>query len=115
MRIATRRSPQQRTLAHLRAEGWTVDIAERRQGPISRDLFGCIDVVAVHPLRREFLFVQLTGDNGGHVADRVRKVRTAPATRALLRAGARVEVWGWAHGRAEPRIVRMTLQAKENR
>lgn len=106
--LNTRTAPTKRTLAYLSARGWLADIAERRRGPITVDLFGCIDLVAVHPERKEILFVQVTSVS--HLAGRVTKVATSPHTKALLRSGARVEVWAWKAAEAEPRIRRMRLQ-----
>jgi hypothetical protein len=101
-------TPTTRTIAHLEARGWVVDIAERRQGPITRDLFGCIDIVAAHPERREVLFVQCTSNNGnGNFAARLQKTLAQPTTLQLLRAGVRIEVWGWKNTAAEPRIERL--------
>lgn len=108
--LNTRTAPTKRTLAYLSARGWHADIAERRSGPITVDLFGCIDLVAVHPELRQILFVQVTGHNGGNLAARVRKVAESPHTKALLRSGARVEVWAWKAAEAEPRVRRMRLQ-----
>jgi hypothetical protein len=104
-------TPTTRTLAHLRAHGYVADIAERRQGPITRDLFGCIDVVAAHPERGEILFVQCTSNNGnGNFAARLAKTRAQPTTSELLRAGVRIEVWGWKNEDHEPRIERLSIE-----
>lgn len=109
MRIDTRTAPTKRSLARLRAAGWIADSAERKEGPITRDLFGTIDIVAVHPVRCEVLFVQCTSNNGGNVAKRRAKLTSSPATRVLLKAGTRVEVWGWSHERAAPRVIALRL------
>lgn len=106
--VALRITPTTRTIDYLEARGWSVDIAERRQGPITRDLFGCVDLVAAHPERREVLFLQVTGDSGGNVAFRVAKTMAQPATQKLLQAGLRIEVWGWRASSPEPRIVRLS-------
>jgi hypothetical protein len=101
MGARVRFTPTTRSIAFLEARGWLVDIAERRQGPITRDLFGCIDLVAAHPTRREVLFVQVTDST--HLANRVTKTLAQPATLQLLRAGVRIEVWGWGN-EASPRV-----------
>lgn len=108
--LNTRTAPTKRTLALLAAQGYLADVAERRQGPITVDLFGCMDIVAVHPANKEILFVQVTSNNGGNRAARVRKVQTSPHIKALLRSGARVEVWAWRPQDAAPSIVRLRLQ-----
>lgn len=94
-------TPTTRSIAYLEARGWVVDIAERRQGPITRDLFGCIDLVAAHPERRLVLFVQVT--SASNIASRVTKTLAQPTTALLLRAGVRIEVWGWGD-EATPRV-----------
>ena len=106
--LNTRTAPTKRTLALLAAQGYLADVAERRQGPITIDLFGCMDIVAVHPTRREILFVQVTSRS--HRASRVSKVLASPHIRALLKSGALVQVWAWDTGSAEPSIVPIRLK-----
>jgi hypothetical protein len=64
---------------------------------IRRDLFGCIDIVALDGLPG-VLGIQATSLSNR--AARVAKIRTdpevAPLARAWLLAGNRLEVWGWA-------------------
>jgi hypothetical protein len=94
-------TPTARTLARLRELGYRADVVERRLPRcfITRDLFGCIDVVAVRP--GEVLGVQCT--SASHLAARLRKARAAPGLRAWLAAGAHFEVWGWAKRRPRGR------------
>ena len=89
-------SPTARTLARLRELGYRADVVERRLPGcfITRDLFGIADLFAVHPGERTVLLVQAT--TAAHVTDRLRRVRGQPDLPALLAAGVRVEVWGWA-------------------
>ena len=89
-------SPIKRTLARLRKLGYHADIVERRLPGcfLTRDLFGIADLFAVHPGERTVLLIQVT--TAAHVADRLRRVRGQPDLPALLAAGVRVEVWGWA-------------------
>jgi hypothetical protein len=89
-------SPIKRTLARLRKLGYLADIVERRLPGcfITRDLFGIADVLAAHPGECAVLLVQAT--TAAHVADRLRRVRGQPDLPALLAAGVRVEIWGWA-------------------
>lgn len=105
VRLQSRASPTVRTLAYLAARGWVADIAERRQGPITHDLFGCIDIVAAHPGRRQVLFVQCT--SATNFASRLTKTLAQPRTAQLLQAGVAIEVWGWKPDAAEPRIERL--------
>lgn len=60
-----------------------------------RDLWGCIDIHAVHK-EHGFLYVQVTGDSGGNMSTRVTKISEAPVLPILLHLGAKVEVWGWS-------------------
>ena len=103
VRINTRTSPVDRSLALLRADGCIVDIAERKQGPISRDWLGAFDIVGVTRDGR-LIAVQVTSNNGGNFAARVAKVRACPDLPELLRRGATVEVHGWMVGKPSPRI-----------
>ncbi|MCR9245641.1 MAG: hypothetical protein NXI31_11465 [bacterium] len=98
-------TPTTQTLSYLRARGWLAEEAERQQGRIKRDLFGCIDIHAVHPSSGEFLYVQVTDHS--HRAHRVTKTRTNENVPGLLAAGARVEVWTWAPEDTEPHVTRL--------
>lgn len=88
-------SPTARSLALLRAEGWLAEVVEQNvpHARTKRDLFGFIDIIAVQGERT--LAVQTTSDNGGHVANRVLKIRTSPHRDAVLAAGWRIVVHGW--------------------
>lgn len=112
MRWSSKTMPTRRTLAALASAGWTADNSERRQGPITIDLFGCIDIVAVHPKLRQTLFVQVTSDSNR--ASRVKKVKRSQHVQALLESGARVEIWTWAPERAAPKIVALHLSHRES-
>ena len=87
-------TPTARALARLRELGYLADVVERRLPRcfITRDLFGCIDVVAVRP--GEVLGVQCT--SASNLAARLARARGAPGLRDWLAAGARFGVWGWA-------------------
>ena len=115
-------SPTKRSLDLLRREGWMVQVVEfwshkpaphlarvgdvtvrlldRRPGPPlwlrhkRHDFFGIADIFALHPEGRWLLVQATTTPNQ---ASRVKKITGAnsEAARALLRAGARIEVWGW--------------------
>lgn len=100
-------TPTSRTLDYLRARGYVAGETERHQGRIKRDLFGCIDIHAVHE-RGEFLYVQVTDDT--HRAHRVAKTTAKAEVRTLLKAGARVEIWTWSHDRALPHITRLRVR-----
>lgn len=106
VRINTRTSPVDRSLALLRADGCIVDIAERKQGKISRDWLGAFDIVGVTRDGR-LIAVQVTSNS--NFAARVAKVRACPDLPELLRRGATVEVHGWTVGKLEPRVEQLRL------
>lgn len=89
-------SPTQRTLARCRAQGWHAAVVEHWNpwAKIRQDLFGVFDVLAIDPQKTGVLAIQTT--TTAHVADRVRKILEAKITKPWLKAGNRIEVWGWA-------------------
>ena len=102
----TKTSPTKRTLDALRKDGWTCQVVER-WNPFAKqrlDLFGCIDVVALHP--GITLGVQCT--TADHLAERVAKVCAEPRIRAWIEAGNQMECWGWA--KKGPRGKRKTWE-----
>jgi hypothetical protein len=91
-------SPTALSLAHLRSDGWLVDVCERwvplHGGKIKRDLFGLIDLVAVRP--GETLGVQTT--SSANFNARLNKMTDDdhyPAVSALMSAGWQVVIHGW--------------------
>lgn len=97
--IAVRRkrlATDQLTLGLLRSKGWICDLAERRQGPISRDFLGFADVVALDEDGRP-VAVQHTGSasSGGNMASRRRKIMGNPSARAWVARGGRVVLLCW--------------------
>jgi hypothetical protein len=90
-------SPTSRALRDLRQLGFIADKVEQRLPKcfITRDLFGCIDIVAV----REgvgILGVQATSNNGGNHSARRIKAIAEPRLRNWLLAGGRFEIWSYA-------------------
>lgn len=102
-------TPTARTLKLLRSEGYLAAVVERWIPKLNRraDLWGCFDVLAVHPRDRTFVVVQVT--SAAHVADRLKKVQSRPETLLWLRAGGKVEVHGWAG----PRLRRLSVAAED--
>jgi hypothetical protein len=88
-------TPTARTLALLRRRGFTAAVVEKwvAQAGIRKDLFGCIDVLAVHPRDKVIVGVQAT--SASNVSHRLAKARALPELAAWLRAGGSFEVWGW--------------------
>lgn len=89
-------TPTARTLEHLRNLGCIAEVVEKRipRTHITRDLFGCLDIVAIHPGVPGVLGVQVTTID--HQADRRAKVQAEPRARIWLEAGNRIAVMAWA-------------------
>jgi hypothetical protein len=88
-------TPTARTLAQLRADGWTCAVAEAwvPGANIRRDLLGLFDVVAVRADRPGVLGIQAT--SGPNHAARVHKLLATPALRVWLAAHNQAAVWSW--------------------
>lgn len=101
-------TPTARTLALLRDRGYLADVAERwiPRANVRRDLFGCIDVVAI---RAGCAVLGVQATTADHVSHRVSKARTIPALQTWLAAGAAFQVWGWVKrgNRWRTRIVEL--------
>lgn len=88
-------TPTARTLTFARGRGWLVDVVERRITKIlTKDLFGCIDLIALDG-QPGVLGIQATSGSNG--AARVKKIQTEcrEAAERWLLAGNRLEVWAW--------------------
>lgn len=95
-------SPTQRTLAALRDRGMLAEVVERFNayaGPfgIRQDAFGFVDVLCLDPSRpgHGFLGVQCCAGSGLSAHLKKIKVECAEEALAWIRAGGRIEVWGW--------------------
>ena len=89
------RGPTQRSLNLLRSQGYVVYIVESYNAYSKRrnDLFGFIDIAAIHPDKRGVLGVQTT--TGSNLAARISKAEALPAYHTWLAAGNAVEFHGW--------------------
>ena len=112
-------SPTKRSLKALRYGGYTCAIVERWNpyAKIRQDLFGVIDILAIHPDYGIF-GVQTTSDNGGIVAKHVHKCKAEPRLLVWLESGGKFIIHGW--GKRGPRGKRKvwtcrTLTAKVGR
>jgi hypothetical protein len=88
-------TPAQRSLAWLRAEGYTAVVCERwnPHARVRQDLFGFADLMAVRADVPGVLAVQTT--TTAHQADRLAKALALPALKVFLEAGNRLEIHGW--------------------
>lgn len=106
-----KQSPTSRALQDLRTQGWQPATVERWNPGARRrvDLFGGIDIIAVHPLFVGVLGIQVT--TKAHMADRFTKLTTPPVVEKMRRwldAQNALEIWGYA--KAGPRGGRKTWQ-----
>lgn len=87
-------SPTQRSLKYLRDQGYEAQVVEKwnQWAHVRVDLFGWIDIVAVHP-QLGILGVQTTTDS--HVSARALKARQNKALGHWLRGGGRLVLHGW--------------------
>jgi hypothetical protein len=87
------KSPTQRSLEKLRAEGYLCQIVERwnPHARIRQDLFGIGDILAIK--EGETLLVQTT--SRGNVAARVTKIQESEHLDKILAAGWKITVHGW--------------------
>lgn len=90
-------SPTSRTLKYYRDRGYEVDIVERYiyHAKRRKDLFGWIDILAVHP-SGDIIGVQTTSSS--NVSARVKKAKGKRELLSCLRAGMRLVVQGWRKG-----------------
>lgn len=94
------------TMEEMRARGYTVAKVEYWSPfppPHGRrhDLFGCIDVLGVHPSAKHTLGVQCTSRSNAlaRVKKVLRDTEVTPNAKAWLKSGNKLEVWGWdRHG-----------------
>lgn len=86
-------SPTQRTLAALKAGGYTAQVVERwnPHARVRQDLFGFIDVLAIR--EGEVLGVQACA--GSSASARVKKIEEHEHLPAVRKAGIRIEVHAW--------------------
>jgi hypothetical protein len=88
-------SPTALTLRRLRAAGYTAAVVEHwnPHAGIRQDLWGFADVAAVRADQVGILFVQCCIRSA--LATRVNKIKANQVHVELLKAGNRIEAWGW--------------------
>jgi hypothetical protein len=89
-------SPTQRALADLRKLGYHAQVVERWNpyAEIRQDLFGFIDILAIHPERHEILGVQAC--SGASHAARRAKIEAHDKVMPWLLSGGRLEIWSYS-------------------
>ena len=104
-------SPTSRSLALLRKQGYTAQVVEKWNmwSKTRVDLFGVIDIIAIHPDYRGCLGVQAT--SRGHINARKKKIEEEPRAKLWLECGNRLEIWGWGKmkksGKWEVKIIQV--------
>lgn len=98
--MAAKQSPQARSAALLRSEGWHVEVVEQtvrtRLSSFKRDLAGAWDLICfptVEDKRDTFLLVQVT--SAANMAARRTKIAAEPRVGYCRMAGALLELHGW--------------------
>lgn len=88
-------TPTQRSCKLLREQGYTADIVEHfnAYARVRHDLFGFIDIVAVHPLKPGILGVQTT--TGSNLTARIAKAQAMPSFNLWVKAGGSIQFHGW--------------------
>jgi len=78
----------------LEIKGWTVDVVEQRIPHcfITRDFCNFADLIAFGP-GLGIMAVQVTG--GGHMNERIAKIKAEPRAAIWLAAGGRIQVHDW--------------------
>ncbi len=88
-------SPTQRSLALLRERGYTVAISEHwnAHAGIRQDLFGIMDLIAIHPEKFGVLGVQTTSK--ANATARLKKAQKNKSLFIWYKAGNNFEIHGW--------------------
>ena len=104
--------PTQRSLDYLRKAGYTVAIAEKFNHfiKIRQDLFGWIDICAIHPEKPGVTGIQTTTTD--HLAERIKKAKALDSLKVWLQAGNTAEFHGWAKRGARGKRKLWTLKQK---
>ena len=100
--MATKTSPTQRSLAHLREEGYHCEIVEKWNSFTKqrKDLWGWCDILAIR--KNEVLAVQVTASA---VSDRIKKIMASDTLPLVRDAGIRIVVHGWRRSAKTNRYV----------
>ena len=88
-------SPTQKSIAHLKNLGYMVGIVEHYNAFSRRrhDLFNFIDILAVHPKKKQTLGVQTTTQR--NISNHMNKMLPMEKVRLWLESGNLLEIHGW--------------------
>lgn len=110
-------SPTQRTLKYYRDQGFLCAITEHWNpfAHIRQDLFGFIDIVAIHAGR--IIGIQTT--SSAHHAERRDKINSLEASKRWLEAGGEIHICSWRKSIPRnvwtPRIEEITKEGEAQR
>jgi hypothetical protein len=92
------KSPTQLSLDYLRSKGYVVEVVEKYNyfARIRQDLFGFVDILAIG----ESLTLGVQTTSRSNMAARIAKISEHENWPAVLRAGWKMEVHGWAKNKA---------------
>lgn len=89
-------TPASRSLKYLREQGYTAQVVERwnAYAKVRVDLFGIIDIVAIHPKKKGVLGIQATSTT--NISHRYKKAMENSALYIWLQAGNKFVIYGWS-------------------
>ena len=89
--MGKKRSLHSATIKALTASGFLCEEVERQiPGTIlKRDLFGVLDLLAIHPAQRLVVGLQVTSSDNR--SSRLRKIQASPRALSVMRSG--IEIW----------------------
>lgn len=102
-----RTNATQLTVKEMRSRGYLCAVVEKRiphMPNITQDLFGFIDILCLGD--NEIIGVQATGDNGGNVSSRIKKIADHDNVGAVRKSGMRLLVHGWKKGKDGKYLLR---------
>lgn len=99
-------SPLERTKKLLISLGYKTWITEKWNpfAHVRQDMFGFIDLLAIHPVNKVMLGVQTT--SFAHRADHFRKIVNEPRAKDWLNSGGRIQLITWKEQRKNGKAVR---------
>lgn len=88
-------TPSQRSLKLLKDQGYLAQVVERYNmyARVRIDLFGIIDIVAIHPNKKGVLGIQTT--SASNFSARLHKAEIIMALKIWLKAGNEFVIHGW--------------------
>jgi len=91
-------TPTGRTLVALRQSNHVAQVVEQviPYTQFKRDLFSCIDIIAIRRGEPGIIGIQATTRE--NIAHRIAKARSSPDLAEWLKAGGTFWVWGWYQG-----------------